>query len=390
MASETIEQTNNFIDIHDMKILFCSPVPLQETLGTARTLLSLSTEFQNLGWEVKIISPADTIDNYQLGDDSAAGLRKYLLKHASEYDVVEYDHSYLPFPRTEFANDTLFVARSQLLGHHFATIAIPAERRWQSRIRAFLEKRAEQNRKKHNFDRAHTTILESDVAVVLNYDDRDILTKHGIAPEKIHVIPNGLSPLQMQQFDRLSVAVPSNPKVAFIGTFCPRKGSTDFPAIIKEISRHVPEVSFRFLGTTFARKKVLSYFPKYLRNRIEVYPDFEPDDLPSLLQACSVGMFPSYIEGFGLAVLEMLAASIPVIAYNAPGPPMMLDARYLVPRGDTVAMAEKIIGLFQDSDQLASARHWAKQRSKDFCWQQVAQKTSDVYLSYVQQKNLRL
>jgi glycosyltransferase involved in cell wall biosynthesis len=373
-----------------MKILFCSPVPLQETLGTARTLLALSTEFQNLGWEVKIISPADTLDNHQQGGDSAAGLRQYLLNHASEYDVVEYDHSYLPFPRTEFAENTLFVARSQLLGHHFATIAIPAERRWQSRIRAFLGKSAERNRQQKNFDRAHTTISESDVAVVLNYDDQEILMKYGIDPEKIHVIPNGLSSLQMQQFDQVSAAVPSAPKVAFIGTFCPRKGSTDFTAIIKEISRHVPEVSFRFLGTTFAREKVLSYFPKYLRSRIEVYPDFEPDDLPNLLQVCSVGMFPSYIEGFGLAVLEMLAASIPVIAYNAPGPPMMLDARYLVPRGDPVAMAEKIIGLLQDSDQLASSRYWARQRSKDFCWQQVAKETSDIYLSCAQKKLIQL
>ncbi len=373
-----------------MKILFCSPVPLQETLGTARTLLALSTEFQNLGWEVKIISPADTVDNYQLGDDFAGGLRKYLLKHAAEYDVVEYDHSYLPFPRTEFANDTLFVARSQLLGHHFATIAIPAERRWQSRVRAFLEKRTERKGKKQNFDRAHTTILESDVAVVLNYDDQDVLTKYGINPEKIHVIPNGLSSLQMQQFDQVSSALPSDPKVVFIGTFCPRKGSTDFAAIIQEISHQVPEVSFRLLGTTFAREKVLSCFPRYLRNRIEVYPDFEPDDLPDLLQACSVGMFPSYIEGFGLAVLEMLAASIPVIAYNSPGPPMMLDARYLVPQGDTAAMAEKIIDLLQDSHQLASSRHWARQRSKDFCWQQVARETSDVYLSYVQKQPMRL
>jgi glycosyltransferase involved in cell wall biosynthesis len=373
-----------------MKILLCSPVPLQETLGTARTLLALGTEFQNLGWEVKIISPADTLDNYQHDNDSAEGLKRYLVKHAAEYDVVEYDHSYLPFPRTEFASNTLFVARSQLLGHHFATIAIPAERRWQSRIRVFLGRRAERDRQKQNFDRAHTTILESDVAVVLNYDDRDILTKHGIDPKKIHVIPNGLSSLQMQQFAQVSTAVPSAPKVVFIGTFCPRKGSTDFAAIIKEISHHVPEVSFRFLGTTFDREKVLSCFPKYLRNQIEVYPDFEPDDLPNLLQACSVGMFPSYIEGFGLAVLEMLAASIPVIAYNAPGPPMMLDTRYLVPRGDTVAMAKKIIGLLQDSDQLASSRHWARQRSKDFCWQQVAQETSDIYLSYRQKKPVQL
>ena len=47
-------------------------------------------------------------------------------------------------------------------------------------------------------------------------------------------------------------------------------------------------------------------------------------DLPALLADCSVGIFPSYVEGFGLAVLEQLAAGIPTVAFDAPGPRQIL------------------------------------------------------------------
>ena len=75
----------------------------------------------------------------------------------------------------------------------------------------------------------------------------------------------------------------------------------------------------------------MNYFPKKLRGYIEVIPQFHPDELPILLSSCSLGIFPSYLEGFAFGVLEMLAAALPVIAYDTPGAPMMVPEQYLVP-----------------------------------------------------------
>jgi glycosyltransferase involved in cell wall biosynthesis len=55
-------------------------------------------------------------------------------------------------------------------------------------------------------------------------------------------------------------------------------------------------------------------------------------------------LFPSYIEGFGLAVLEQLAAGLPTIAYDVPGPRQILHPqrdRLLTPVGDPLAMAAR-------------------------------------------------
>ena len=41
----------------------------------------------------------------------------------------------------------------------------------------------------------------------------------------------------------------------------------------------------------------------------------------------SAGAFPSHCEGFPFGVLEMLAAGLPVVAYRAPGAPMMIGGQ---------------------------------------------------------------
>ena len=86
----------------------------------------------------------------------------------------------------------------------------------------------------------------------------------------------------------------------------------------------------------------------------------------------------------------MLSSSVPVIAYDAPGPPMMLPREYLVALGDCEAMAQKILVLLNDPQKLANARIWAKQQSQQFCWQKVAESTSKIYLENWQklQKNI--
>src|SRR5438046_10044411 len=81
---------------------------------------------------------------------------------------------------------------------------------------------------------------------------------------------------------------------------------------------------------------------------IEIVPRFDPDQLPQLVSDCTVAAFPSYVEGFGMAVVEQLAAGLPTVAYDAPGPRDILRdelARLLVPAGDVSRFAEVLSDL---------------------------------------------
>ena len=134
-----------------------------------------------------------------------------------------------------------------------------------------------------------------------------------------------------RQFAADPDVVPDPPVVGFVGTFDPRKGMCEFPDLVDRVVRRIPGVTFRLLGTAGMvpdADGVRGYFPRWLWPRLEIYPRYDPNELPGLLAGVSVGVFPSRVESFGYGVLEMLAAAVPVIAYDAPGPHVMLPPEY--------------------------------------------------------------
>jgi len=358
-----------------------------KSLGAAKVVVELAEEMQELGWDCDLVSIRDLADQRRLS--MSESLRHHLLEHAANYDVVDYDHEYLPYPRSEFSPQPLFVARSVLLVHHLETIRIPEPTGIKAVAGKFLHGRTRQLKRQAMIQNAQATVQEAELINVSNEDDKAELMRKGTAAKKIVVIPFGISQSRRPLFDKVSSVPPEQPMVGFVGTFDYRKGAREFPAILQGIVKAVPRVRFRLLGTAGMFQtdtEVLAHFSPILRHKIEVMPRYHPEELPKLLSTCSVGIFPSHLEGFGFGILEMLAASVPVIAYNAPGPPVMLPAEYLVPRGDTGAMIAKTAVLLRDATALGAARRWAKQRSQQFCWEDAANTTADVYLEHWQRK----
>jgi glycosyltransferase involved in cell wall biosynthesis len=373
-----------------MKVLFCSQTQLSRELGASKVLIELAEEMGPLGWECEFLAPADLIPASSHNGDKP--YHHYLYEHlrevAGRFDVVDYDHHHLPYPRRDFPAGTLLVARSVLLGHHFDRIAIPRDKNLRARIHHLLKDRGGAIKRRRDRHLPRLTVREADLVNVANHDDRLELVRCGTPEEKITVIPYGISRRRRALFDAISSEPPPQPKIAFVGTFDTRKGATDFPAIVEAVCAAMPGAGFRLVGTHKDEAGVLARFPKKWRGRIEVVPQYAADELPGLLASCSLGVFPSYIEGFGFGVLEMLAASVPVIAYNAPGPPMMLPPEHLVARGDAGAMSGKVIALLRDQDELMAARHEARRRSQKFCWRRIAQQTSEIYASQWQRRQV--
>src|SRR5205823_4344065 len=116
---------------------------------------------------------------------------------------------------------------------------------------------------------------------------------------------------------------------------------------------------------------------------IELVSDYQPDDLPGLLAECTVGAFPSYAEGFGLAVLEQLAAGIPTVVYDTAGPRDLVAGplpELLVPKGDVDAIATAICRILQlrpDEYEKLSTR--SSEATSKFSWPIIAETTLGAY-----------
>ncbi|MCS3953201.1 glycosyltransferase family 4 protein [Salinibacter ruber] len=401
----------------EMKILICSPSSFTKAKGGAKVFVEAAEGFRSLGLTCDLIGPEDIQKESSGGSEKYhKALRRYLQERAAEYDVVEYSHHSLPYPRSDFPSGPLFVARSVLLLHHRMDGILPSAWRgllwlgvrrvaevvqrlishdssdpetkvpYESLVR-LLKKRVGAALSADGLSRevqseVQRTVKEADLVNVCNAYDRARLLSAGLPEEKIHVFPFGMDDERRGQFEKYGAKDGGKPIVAFVGTFDIRKGCLDFPDLMQRVSDAVPEVRFRLLGTRgwlADEHEVLACFPRTLRSRVEVVPAFDPVELPKRLADASIGVFPSYFEGFPFSVLEMLAASLPVIAYDAPGPPEMVPSDWLVSPGDTAAMSKKVVNLLRSPELRSEASREARSRAAQFRWDEIAERTASAY-----------
>lgn len=404
-----------------MDILFCAPDRVTNKLGAPKVYLEISSALQELGCTCEIVGREDVAPNVYQFDTKlernkhySQKLKGYIHERSSEFDVIEYEHEYLPFPRSSLPSGTLLVARSVLLAHHARDIRLPV---WKGipRLARYLLSDfttneggsvARSNRyrvlKKHLGEafrhevtrhsrrkeaaRATATCSAADLVFVTNASDQQVLRAEGIRPEKTVKLPFGMTQERYQAFS--ADGEEGAPTIIFVGTYDFRKGgATDLPRIIESVLRACPAVQFRLLGTKglfVDEKEVLAHFSADVHDRVNVIPEYSPDSLPELLRGGTLGIFPSYFEGFPFGVLEMQAAGLPVIAYDAPGPPEMLSEECLVPLGHWKRIAQKAVTLLKDRKRLEDRREEARRRAKSFQWEAVAQRTLAAYEQQLQ------
>jgi N-acetyl-alpha-D-glucosaminyl L-malate synthase BshA len=93
------------------------------------------------------------------------------------------------------------------------------------------------------------------------------------------------------------------------------------------------------------------------------------DAIEEILSVSDLFLMPSQSESFGLAALEAMACSVPVISSNAGGlPELNLDGitGYLKDVGDVQGMAEKAIYILEDQARLEQFKENALARAKEF------------------------
>ncbi len=375
------------------RILLCCPVPLDRRLGTGKHWLELADGLARLGWDVRAVGPGEVIgaDYFARPGDYATGLRDYLRAHAGSYDVAEFDHTYLPFPRADFPPAVLLVARVMLLQRHFLTTRLPAAG-LRTRVGRLLGRGRRGLREMVRL--ADETCRNADAVAVNNDRDAAAVTAGGVDPAQVGVFPPGLTAARRSAFAAAPADPPPGPPtVAFVGTFDPRKGMVEFPRLAARLAARVPGVRFRLLGTAGLvpdAAGVLARFPAGLRPRLEVHPWYDPDDMPRLLSGGHVGVFPSWVESFGYGVLEMLAAAVPVVGYDAPGPHLMIPPADRAAVGDWRRVADRAAELLLvPRAELAAARRAARERAADFDWDDVCRRTADWYAAQIAARGRR-
>jgi glycosyltransferase involved in cell wall biosynthesis len=107
----------------------------------------------------------------------------------------------------------------------------------------------------------------------------------------------------------------------------------------------------------------------------------ERSELPYLMGNASLFLFPSLFEGFGIPLLEAMAAGTPIVTSNVTSMPEVAgDAALLVNPLDIAEIAQAIREILTNAGLRASLIEKGKRRLQLFSWEKTARETLD-YLS---------
>lgn len=376
-----------------MKILMLAQNRLSRKLGGPKVVLEVGDALRALGCDVTILGTDDVareLGEEPTGDGAkiASQFDRFLRRCSGDFDVVDYDHGYLPFARSRYSANTLMVARSVLLTLHLREIRLPSDTRWLRRLAQRVRWRKYWLQGRNALRRAEQTLREADLINVSNRDDVAFLTRRlGVTAEKIVEIPFGIPSVLAKRLSGIEAPPKSSASIIFVGTFDYRKGCLDLPRILTKVRATIPEATLTLLGARglFSDpQKILSFFPEVDRSAVRLVMEYEPDDLPDLLSGHTAGVFPSYLEGFGIGVVEMMAAGIPVVAYAVPGPRSILDTSGLVAAGDRDALSVRILDfLAEDTDARGARRTRVQAQAQNFLWSMIGERTLATYEAHL-------
>ncbi len=202
--------------------------------------------------------------------------------------------------------------------------------------------------------------------------------RSGIAGEQIAVIPNGVDMAQFC-FSEAAASVPCH--VGFLGRLdsVKRIGDLIDAAVILKSEIHVD-----IFGDGPERAKLERQIIRLgLSDRVILHgAAARPQDA---LECMSILVLPSEAEGFGLVLIEAMAAGIPVVATNAPGiRDVVVHDRtgLLVPIADPPAIARAIRRLVDDESLryrlIAAARRDVEMR---FSWPAIISRYEQILFS---------
>jgi glycosyltransferase involved in cell wall biosynthesis len=104
------------------------------------------------------------------------------------------------------------------------------------------------------------------------------------------------------------------------------------------------------------------------------------EELAALYTLCTVFVFPSVYEGFGLPVAEAMCCGAPVIAGNSSSlPDVVRDAGILVDAASSEKLSGAMLKLLTDEKLRDQLSERSLRRSAEFSWEKVASKVISAY-----------
>ena len=217
----------------------------------------------------------------------------------------------------------------------------------------------------------------ADKVVAASSFTRQTLVDAGVAPEKIIYLPLGFDVEYVPYKPRTAQPAGQPFRFLYAGNVTQRKGMSYLLDAIQLLSGQNIELhiigSITGSGKAFAARKGLYTYhaPVSQYQLFDMYGQYDALVLPTLF------------EGFGLVLVEAMAAGLPIITTShSIGPELVEEGKtgYLVPIRNAQMLAERMAKLAaKPADEYLAMRHAARQKSLSFTWDAYSERVGKLF-----------
>jgi len=158
-------------------------------------------------------------------------------------------------------------------------------------------------------------VFNYSVLVVPSAHVKKALEEYGTATDRIEVVSNGIE----YEKHRASDVERQPSRLITVGRLCTRKGQRDLLEAFTKLHEEAPETKLDIVGAGPQRDALEAQArERGLQDVVRFYGFVGEQEKIRLMNQADLFVFASRQEGFGLAVLEAMAAGLPVIARQLP------------------------------------------------------------------------
>lgn len=190
----------------------------------------------------------------------------------------------------------------------------------------------------------------------------------GVDSARVHLITNGVDFNFWSTVTR-EKAQEDPPTVLSLGRMMPVKGQDVLLEAFALVRDRHPQARLILIGDGPARQEFEQLAARLgIADAVDFVGQRDPDDVRIFMGRTAVFALPSRSEGLPLALLEAMAAGLPVVATRVGGVPDVLEpgTGLLVPPEDAAALAEALSKLLDRPAEAAAMGERARERTAGF------------------------
>lgn len=179
--------------------------------------------------------------------------------------------------------------------------------------------------------------------------------KYNVNEEKIKIIHNGvdLAKFESKNYIKSHKTESNEIIIGMVAHLTVFKGWHDFIKIISLINKRTSfKIKAKIIGDGILRNELEKEITNLGLSDVFFFTGYQ-DNIKDILNQLDIFLFTTHREGLSVAVIEVLASGLPVVATNIGGINEQIDEGengYILPKGDVEGMANKCLELINNKE----------------------------------------